>query len=636
MSSIKNSTGLEPPGRATGKILLGLVITAVAVLGCWITLRSPQTRQAAESGADGSDFTEPAEQGLEWRSQPEYVGSAACRNCHPDQFASFRETKHSRTLVRVAPDKEPGDASFDDRPAARRYRVKRVGGQLVQEVSLLGENSAEFGRREFPLRFRVGSGHFGRTYLIATNGFLVEAPISWFESRQAWGLSPGFEGPHRLPFGRTVPEECLFCHSGNVERSTLSDVRMRILEDSIGCERCHGPGREHVEQESTRPAASGERDAAIVNPRRLTRKLAEDVCRQCHLQGDIHVPAGGGHAEDYRPGEPLEKYRQEYRIRKPRDAMEIVGHAEQLAHSACYRQSGTLTCMTCHDPHAPVPPADRVEHFRSICLSCHADRGCSLDVAERTRQRQNDCAACHMPGKETVLPHVAFTHHQIGIHPVSDKPPPADGGDWLIPLFDASELSLGERQRSLGLAWERFSVHPDAGDESSPVRRRAGFRAVQLLATLKGEFADAAAAAALARLYRSRGQMPEAEQAARRVLGFDHLSTSDKTTALAVLGTASFQASRFVEAAGYFADLTGLRRSAEDWYYLGLCESYCSNADAAIRALETSYRLDPEHVETCEMLASIYRTKRNMAAERRMRDEIQQLKRRVHRGNETR
>src|SRR5439155_25845824 len=133
------------------------------------------------------------------------------------------------------------------------------------------------------------------------------------------------------------------------------------------------------------------------------------VCQQCHLQGDIHVVGRDVREIDYRPGETLEKYRCEFRFQSPGSGMRIVGHVEQMWRSACYRQSETLTCVTCHDPHAPVAPAERVEHYRSICMSCHGDRGCLVPLASRVEKSGNDCIACHMPHAATEVPHVAFT-----------------------------------------------------------------------------------------------------------------------------------------------------------------------------------------------------------------------------------
>ena len=423
-------------------------------------------------------------------------------------------TRHSKTHLRN------GDIE-------RAHR----GGRLIHEVSLLLADGSELLQTQFPVRYRFGSGHFGRGYLAQLNGFLVESPISWFESRQTWGLSPGFEGPNQLPFGRSIPEFCLFCHSGHFERSTVSDMRMRVIEPSIGCERCHGPGKAHLDQQAASHANNAVADGhGIVNPRRLTRKLAEAICHQCHLQGDVRVPARGRRAADFHPGEPLEKYRQEYAVRKPRAEMQVVGHVGQLAQSACYRASDALKCTTCHDPHTPIAPENRADHYRTVCLACHDDEACKLGFAERTDQRQNDCAACHMPSRPTEMMRIAFTHHQIGKHPLQEEPIPAAGDDdLLIPLFDMAALSEGDRQRSRALAWEDHFVGSGASGDMPALRRETGRRAEQLLKILPADYVDGAVEIALARLYYVSGRMTEAENAARRALKFVDLPTEPRS-----------------------------------------------------------------------------------------------------------
>src|ERR1700692_4992287 len=49
-----------------------------------------------------------------------------------------------------------------------------------------------------------------------------------------------------------------------------------ITEWNVGCEKCHGPGSRHIQRPSR---------ANIVNPARLNYVQANNVCIQCHAQG---------------------------------------------------------------------------------------------------------------------------------------------------------------------------------------------------------------------------------------------------------------------------------------------------------------------------------------------------------------
>ncbi|HLJ11912.1 MAG TPA: tetratricopeptide repeat protein [Planctomycetaceae bacterium] len=598
-----------------------IVIAAGVALGGWLALRDGERPEAgAGSGGDSRDSTG----GDEWRAVPGFVGSAACRSCHPEQFASYLETAHSQALAEVRTESEPSDAVFDDSSSRYRYRTTKSNGRLVHEVSLLSASGSESGSRSFPLAYRVGSGRVSRTYIIATDGFFVESPITWWEQWQRWGLSPGYNAS-RHPFGRLVVEDCLFCHAGNVETSAASDYSMRFVELSIGCERCHGPGKAHVEEKrSGGPAGKSAR--TIVNPRHLPRDLTQAICQQCHMQGDFHVSGRGESANNFHPGELLEKYRQEFRVREPKAAMQIVEHSEQLARSACYRQSETLTCVTCHDPHASVPQEDRAEHYRSICLACHQNESCKTPLSERMEQSQNECVRCHMPANETELPHVAFTHHQIGIHPLKSDEEPESGDDLLVPLFDLASFSESDRQRTLGLAWLELSLRTQNSRDAAIDRVAAGIKGERMLTSLPQEFVDEAVAATLARHHFARRDRVEAEEAGRRLLRMNGISTESRISALLPLATASFYDNRFEEATEHFTELTQLRRSARDWYFLGLCRQFGGNAGEATGAFEKSWEIDPSAIETCQALAALSHAANELDAERRWSGEVEWLR----------
>ena len=104
-------------------------------------------------------------------------------------------------------------------------------------------------------------------------------------------------------------------------------------------------------------------------PPGLPPVLRDAVCEQCHLEGEARVLRAGRGLFDYRPGLPLSEFWAVLvRARQSGQDAKAVTHVEQMDQSKCFqRPVGTLQlgCITCHDPHVCVGPAERESHYRS-------------------------------------------------------------------------------------------------------------------------------------------------------------------------------------------------------------------------------------------------------------------------------
>ncbi len=91
--------------------------------------------------------------------------------------------------------------------------------------------------------------------------------------RTSWRTAPYWWATSYPPdnFQRPTGPLCDGCHSVNYDIATK-----KVTEWNVGCERCHGPGSEHV-------AHQGKPN--IINPAKLNYVQANDVCIQCHSQG---------------------------------------------------------------------------------------------------------------------------------------------------------------------------------------------------------------------------------------------------------------------------------------------------------------------------------------------------------------
>lgn len=402
----------------------------------------------------------------------QYVGDAACVDCHADQCRSYRRHPMGRSLFAAADDPADEPVAHPTNPFRAgpfHFQVIRDGKRLVHKEWCEDARGRVVVHQEAEVAYVVGSGTQARGYLVGTDGFLFESPICWFQSKGTWGPSPGYEH-QQYHFTRRIDSRCLFCHSDRprpIENTTNRYRTPAFEQTAIGCERCHGPGQLHV----AGPGAGrkpGEPDWTIVNPKHLPPALRDNVCEQCHLQGEAIVPRRGRSQFEYRPGLPLHEYMSVF-VRAPEtaDASRIVTHFEQMRLSACYRNSaGRFTCTSCHDPHGMPEPAAKVAFYRGQCLNCHdpaagrttAAPACSLPLPERTANGGPDnCVACHMPrNPSSNANHLAVTDHRVLRRP-GPAPQPATGPPaGAQPLVHAHAALLGPddeaRTRDLGIA----------------------------------------------------------------------------------------------------------------------------------------------------------------------------------------
>ncbi len=604
-----------------------LLAAAVAVLAYRQFVVLGLKRDTASAAADGETVA-PSLPPLESPYQnvtaaATYVGSESCQECHADQHASYLETTHSRSLSLADPTREPPDARFEHALSGLTYDVHRDGEQLWHRESLTLDGGQSLTTADRPLKYRVGSGRFARTYLAEIDSFLVESPVTWYASAQAWRMSPGYDGAEHHSFRRNVTDDCLFCHSGRAFTLGGSPSRIKVHEFSIGCERCHGPGSLHValqrgdgeiaiapnsnaarDRESQAAGGSVPGDTTIVNPRDLSRDLSEALCQQCHLESLGRSNVQGRTPSDFRPSLRWSDFCVNYDAQSPSGQMTVTGHVQQMHQSRCYQDSSTLTCITCHDMHGRPAPAERVEHYRTACLKCHADQACKLAPAVRQERNANDCAACHMPQSKTDVPHVAFTHHRIGNH--TDKPdePP----DWftavpLAPVLDVSHLPEAHRRRNLGLAyWQRY-VNSWQDSRLDAYRQQAD-------ELLQGAFerglADEPVCAALSSLAGERGDQVRTELLARAVLASEGARPPERVTALNVLAQSRFGQQQYRQAEEALNELVKLRREPRDWVLLARCRERQNNLVSAIAALEKVREIDARMPETYEVLSELY------------------------------
>ena len=359
-----------------------------------------------------------------------YVNGAACAGCHQEIFRTYRLTGMARSFYRSSQENTVEDYkvhnSLYNRASDRYYSMVEREGKWYQRRHQIGFAGKETNVVEKQVEFVLGSGNHARTYLFRNSlGNLVEMPVSWYsENGGYWAMSPGYDRANQEDFRRTIVNECISCHNSYPQSADPGAQRQASnfadpaftgrIPEGIDCQRCHGPGRAHIEAAGSGRAMPDTVRRTIVNPARLDRDRQLETCMQCHLETTSRMPSRLPRYDrapfTYKPGEPLSDYFA-YFDRAPGtdhgDHFEIAHAAYRLRMSACFRSS-QMTCTTCHNPHSIPRGEEANKLYVAVCRSCHSGAHASEMPAKA------DCVGCHMPRRRTDdAVHVVMTDHYI-------------------------------------------------------------------------------------------------------------------------------------------------------------------------------------------------------------------------------
>ena len=348
-----------------------------------------------------------------------YVGMQTCRSCHDDIHATFIHTGMGRSFDKAT--REKSGATYNehsivyDETSDFYYRpFFRNDSMFISEFRL--QNGDTVHQRVEHISYIVGSGQHTNSHILDINGYIYQAPITFYTQEGRWDMAPGFsgEGGFNERFGRLLNSECITCHNHLPKLVEGGINKFEEMPRGIECERCHGPGALHAKEKlaGNLVDTATQVDYTIVNPSTLPRDLQMDLCQRCHLQG-IAVLEEGKTFYDFKPGMPLKEVMNVFlpRYTNSHEKFIMASQADRLRLSDCYLNSD-MTCITCHNPHKSVQITGR-DHFNEKCEQCHQQQVCSLPLAEREAEN-NDCSGCHMPPSGSIdIPHVRITDHYI-------------------------------------------------------------------------------------------------------------------------------------------------------------------------------------------------------------------------------
>lgn len=312
-----------------------------------------------------------------------YAGSAACKTCHPQLYQRWAKTRMANVV------RDP------------RQHPEAILPDLAKPDPLV-----TFAKED--IAFVYGS-KWKQRYFKRVGTDYYPFPAQWDVTHQIWRpyfVKNGTDwwAPLYPPdnFKRPTGPLCDGCHSVNYDIKTKT-----VTEWNVGCERCHGPGSEHV----AHPARSN-----ITNPARLGYVSANDSCIQCHSQGQpLNNPIEGRYYDwpvGFEVGKSLDDF---WRLEEHKLGETTFTHfPDETAHknrmqgndfvqSLMYKRG--VKCFSCHDVHGNDNDALLLKPANVLCLECHGPGSPNgphtATIEEHTHHKSdssgNNCIACHMP-----------------------------------------------------------------------------------------------------------------------------------------------------------------------------------------------------------------------------------------------
>jgi predicted CXXCH cytochrome family protein len=324
-----------------------------------------------------------------------YVGSQSCEKCHADVYERWKQTPMANVV------RDP-----------REHPEALIPNLASNGVSRFNRNQVAF----------VYGSLWKQRYFTKIGDDYFPLPAQWEVKNHKWSkyfVRPGtdwwvpFFPPDNMQ--RPTGPTCDGCHSVGYDIHTK-----RVAEWNVGCERCHGPGSEHIEHPTR---------ANIFNPSHANYVEASDTCIQCHSQGrPVTVPLEGKYYDwpvGYQVGKRLQDY---WRLEEPTlGAADFYYFPDGTAHknrmqgndfvqSVMYRRG--LTCFSCHDVHGTNNYAQLIKPADKLCLDCHGPlspngpRTATIEghTHHKLGSAGSQCIACHMPQIESEGPPNTLVH----------------------------------------------------------------------------------------------------------------------------------------------------------------------------------------------------------------------------------
>jgi len=363
-----------------------------------------------------------------------YAGSGACRNCHPTEYQTWRQTGMSRMLrpyqqENIIGEFSPGSEFNEDGTVIRLGTDSRPYFEL---------KDGDGHWRRFHVDYTIGSKWQQAYATRLSDGSFQVIPIEYNRLRKEWINywkvidPPGSQRAvianfPKLSSATNYQENCAVCHTSQLRAAPEGNDPIdhaAFREPGVNCEMCHGPSALHADHMQHGHTAVKDPMEPPVDFRRIQNREGVRVCAQCHkqtafrqigAQQEMNYAAEGSDYVRQSWSRPYDIFsrRAFYKDGRFRETTFIV---EAFTRSACYRK-GTAQCASCHAPHLPDFSNNPTSmKFKStpdnMCLQCHAEykSGINKHTHHAAESEGSRCVSCHMPRIVNALLFQARSH----------------------------------------------------------------------------------------------------------------------------------------------------------------------------------------------------------------------------------
>src|SRR4030043_322056 len=352
-------------------------------------------------------------------AQARYVGSEKCKSCHKGIYETWKDTLHNKSQQVLTPTNDTVVVEWKGTVKLKAGKIPEVTVKLnetpdkAHQAILVDAKDPSKEVTYNAVRTYGGWGWKQRYQVkIGNNHFIL--PIQWNQATSRWvpyNLQYWYNEDGSLrqpPVEKSFEMSCAGCHNTGLELKKVdSGYESKYVELNTGCEKCHGPGSEHIKG----PRVKGK----IVNPRKMDYERGLEVCGQCHSRG-VRAPNGTfdypWNDKDNRPykwGASLSKYYQfKPGLWGDPEAHSKSHHQQWIDYQKSTHVQAKVSCFDCHNPHGGPGQFQLIKSDlnNTLCLSCHGkDKKFANPEAIRMHTKHNyapetrgtgRCSSCHM------------------------------------------------------------------------------------------------------------------------------------------------------------------------------------------------------------------------------------------------